>query len=116
MSRTSVSAVKDIYDVQNDSVTDASIQAHIDAASELVDEIEANGDLPSSRLETIEQYLAAHLLSLQSPRLDSETIGSNELDYEHSSTYLETAKMLDSTDTLDTETEEQANIYVPEGR
>lgn len=114
MTRTNIADVREIYDP--DDADDASIQAHIDAAAVLVDDIAAAGNLTTGRLETIERYVAAHFIQLQFPRLKSEEVGSHVERYQTDNTYLDTAIMLDTTNTLDQDAPAEANVYVPEGR
>lgn len=102
MPRITASDVQDIYDTD---LGTGPIDAHIDAATELVDDIEAAGDVSSSRLAQIETYVAAHFVALQDPRVESETLGSGKWDYDTDTRYLDMAIRLDPTDTLSVEPE-----------
>lgn len=113
MTRVNINDIREIYDAD---ISDASIDAHIAAASELVDDVEEAGNLTESRLATIEKYVTAHFVALQAPRLDSEEVGSHVERYERSHTYMDMAMQLDTTNRLDKDAPKEANVYVPEGR
>jgi hypothetical protein len=113
MARVTATDVEDIYDTD---LPSASLDAHIEAATALVDDVAANGSVSASRLATIEKYVAAHFISLQDPRVEDEAIGSAEWSYETETTYMQLAMQLDPTNTLDPDAGATPTVYVPEGR
>lgn len=100
--RVNESDVRDIFDTQLDS---NSLVKHIKAASSVVDEVQATGEVGPERLELIELYLAAHYATVQDPRVGSESVGSASYDYERTE-YLEMADNLDPTNTVDQDTQD----------
>jgi hypothetical protein len=73
-------------------------------ASLLVDEHLANANLSDARLEAIERYWTAHLITLRDPRLTSAQMGDIRESYQrddHVTEYLRTAAGMDPTGTIE---------------
>lgn len=114
MVRTTAADVADIYDTELET---GSLTAHIEAASALVDDVaEADSSVSADRLALIETYAAAHLASLQDPRVTDESIGSASWSYDTQSSYMQMAIQLDPTGVLDPEVGTDAGFYVLDGR
>lgn len=98
--RSSVSAVEEIIDTDLESWQ---IQAMLEDASLWVDEELVGEGLTASRLERIEKYLTAHLVTLRDPRLTRAKADDAEDTYQRDgnvSEYLKAAIALDPTGKL----------------
>lgn len=76
---------------------------YIDAASSVVDDLEAadeDGDLSSAKLEIIERWLAAHYYTIMDPIYMSKTTMGRSASFQQRS-YLDVAKQLDPTGMLE---------------
>lgn len=105
MARTTATEVKEIITT---SLTDAAIDNYINVATDMVDELDEDTTLTDSRLILIEQWLTAHLIAITKERQGSkEKVGDAEITYSgkfgmnlQSTTYGQTAAMLDTSGTL----------------
>lgn len=114
MARTTAADVADIYDTEVDT---ASLEAHIEAASALVDDVaETDSSVTEDRLALIETYVAAHFVSLQDPRVTDETIASASWTYDTQTSYMDMAIQLDPTGVLDPEVSTGAGFHVLDSR
>lgn len=109
--RTTASDVKEIFETD---LAETELNHHINAAAELVDEIDSAGSLSSQRLTLIEEYLAAHIASTQDPRVSDVSVGDSSFTYKGSqemTDYWETAAQLDKTGTLDESDDAPAAVF-----
>ena len=117
MARTNTSDVDDILDTTLDTTA---LQAYIDAASDVVDDIAANNsNISSGRLERIEKFYAAHLATAQDPRASSLSGANRSVSYEsgdsdRQSSYFEVANSLDPTGILMEKQKPTATLSVPD--
>lgn len=114
MPRVTASEVQEILDTSLDTT---SLDAHIEAASLEVDDIEdTDPSLASDRLAAIEKYLAAHIATAQDQRASSQSGESRSVSYseEMSSSFLETATRLDPTGTVGSGGKPAASFDVPD--
>lgn len=111
--RVTAQEVRDITDTDLESDV---IERHILAANSRVNEIKENDpSIGEPKLEVIELYYAAHVLTTQDPQVSTEALGSGEWDYDLTE-YLEIAISLDPTGTLDPDEGDPANFHVFDGR
>ena len=117
MARTNTSDVDTILDTSLDS---SALQAYIDVASDLVDDIASlDGSISSDRLTRIEKFYAAHLATAQDPRASSQNAGNRSVSYESSdserqSSYYEIAVNLDPTGLIQEQSKPKATMSVPD--
>lgn len=98
--RTTATEVQEIFDTD---LTTEQLNAHINAAAAIVDDVDAASDVSDQRLALIEKNVAAHFASSQDPRTSSEAIGDAQFDYQgpdETTQYWETATALDPTGRL----------------
>lgn len=103
--RVTASEVKKNFDTD---LSDGEIDAWVNTATELVDEIAAaDSSIGSTRLEQIELALTRHFASAQDPRLESYNVGGSSGSYQgetgmhiNSTVYGQQAAALDPTGTL----------------
>lgn len=82
MARTTEDRVQLI--IQYDTTVIPDIQPFIDDANIMVTAIVATDDTPSAAsLELIERYLAAHLIAITDPRVDTEKVKSLQTKYQY---------------------------------
>lgn len=106
MARTTASEVKQI--IPNTELTEAQVDNFITIATAIVDDLDDETTLTDTRLELIEQYLTAHLIASGPERQSkSEKLGDASIQYSaefgkglDSTTYGQTAAMLDTSGTL----------------
>jgi hypothetical protein len=113
--------VNDVKDVIQTELTDGQLWAFITTAHQLVvDRVQGKG-LSEATMTQIEQYLAAHFVSLRDPRVKMEKIGGEyQASYQigdlgeglASTVYGQTALALDSTGTLTQASNRQAGLIV----
>lgn len=77
--RVDVDDVKDIIDTE---LTDAQINAFINAANAIVDNQLADTGQPAATLALIEMWLAAHLLATRDQRVARETVADADYEYQ----------------------------------
>lgn len=108
----------------NTDLTDAEIDAWVNTATELVDDI-ANEDssIDSTRLNQIELALTRHFASAQDPRVERDSVGGSSARYQvHvgerllSTAYGQQAVMLDPTGILADLGKPRAGLTVPDAR
>lgn len=104
MPRTNKSDVKDIVDTE---LNDSSIDAWIEMANDLADDISVNGSINTNRLTRIEKLLSAHFIRLQEPGVETESVKDASFDFTgdfgmdlNMTRYGQAAKRLDTTGTL----------------
>lgn len=115
MPRTNATDVKEIFDTE---LTDPEVEAWIDVATELVDEIaEEDSSIDSTRLTLIEKLLAAHLTAAKDPRTERERVADVTLTYQgdtglliYGTQYGQRAAMLDPTGLLAQQGKPQADF------
>lgn len=113
--QTDASEVKEVFDTD---LPDATIHAYINVAVVKRKEVvaAATDSLPTARQAAIEKYLAAHFLTAQDPRPDTEKHESLTVSYGsdggEATDYLEIATSLDPTGTLNS-SGQSATIDVP---
>lgn len=104
--RTTSTEVKQI--LIDTELTDAQIDNFITIASAIVDDLDTDTTLTDARLEMIEQYLTCHLIASGPERqMETEKLGDASIKYSgkyglalDSTTYGQTAAMLDTSGTL----------------
>lgn len=119
MPRTNKSDVRDIFDTNID---DDSLDAWIEIANELVDDIaNADSSIDSTRLTKIEKLLSAHFASTEEPLVEEDSIGDSSATYQgewgmnlRSTDYGQSAIVLDPTTTLSTLGKPSATVGVPD--
>lgn len=74
--------VNDVTDIILTDLTDEQVQAFINTAHRIIEDVLTGEGLSEETLKEVEQYLAAHLLTLRDPRVSTEKIGQ-----EYSATY-----------------------------
>jgi hypothetical protein len=124
MPRTNADAVAKIFDTELSTDANGEIEAWIEIATELVDDIsEADSSITPTRLEKIEKLLAAHFVATQDPRAAKESGESVSITYEgdtgmriNATRYGQQASMLDPTGTLQEGGRRKASITVPKTR
>lgn len=117
--RTTVAEVREIIDLDTSVVSDAQLKQFINMAADIVNDVDARGDLDANRLKLIEMNVAAHFASAKDPRAYREDVADAEFSYQGPrdvTEYWRTAVMLDSTNTLSLETSATASISVLDSR
>lgn len=112
--RVTASEVKEIFDTD---LSDSALHAHINYASKIVDQIEA--EAPSTddeTLELIELYWSAEVATTQDPRAEREQLKTSNVTYDIRTTYGEMAIDLDPTGTLASTTKGKATLDVPNAK
>ena len=99
----------DVRAIIDTGLADAAVTVALDAATILVRDHAEIAALPADTVDAIIRYLAAHFITVQSPRVASRGLGRANESYQgqtqmnlKSSFYGQTAMMLDSTGTLQT--------------
>lgn len=117
MSRNTPTELQEIFDTD---LSSSSLQAHLDAASALVDDLNISD---SSRAKLVEKYLAAHIASTQDQRVASTSRETASVNYQgetgnglSSTIYGQQAITLDPTGSLVQKTKPSASIGVPDSR
>lgn len=121
MARTTASAVTTVFDTD---LTTAQVNAWIEIANELVDDIAAaDSSIDSTRLTQIEKLLACHFAAAQDPRLADYRVGDAAGTYQgdtgmhiNSTTYGQQASMLDPTGTLADQGKRKASVSVVDAK
>lgn len=97
----------EVSEVIETTLTEAQVNAFINAASRVVTTVLAASGLAAASLEDIEMFLAAHLLSMRDQRAAAETIGDYQITYQGTSglgldatLYGQQVKLLDTTGLL----------------
>lgn len=113
-SNTRVTA-SDVSEIFETDLTNSELHNHINVAAERVDEIAAaDSSVADQRLALIEQYLAAHVATVQDPRASKEDHESFAVTYQRT-TYGQTAVELDPTGTLAGDTDgSDVEFFVPD--
>ena len=116
MSRTTPSDVKEILDT---TLSDATIQAYIDVANDVVDTIVSTGTVDSDTATRIEKFYTAHLATAQEREASDRSAGNRSVSYEGfdtegQSSYFEIANSLDPTGTITATTKRKANLSTPD--
>lgn len=103
MTKPTINEVEQIVDTD---LTDTQVQAFIDAANLLVDDV-FDGELSAGLLTELQKWLAAHLLSSRDQRVAKEAINDVSVTYQgqyglglDSTSYGQKAKTLDTTGKL----------------
>lgn len=121
MNRTNAQDVAQIFDTSLDDGAGQELEAWIEIAHEIVDDIAAaDPSLSSTRLEQIEKLLAAHLASTQDQRHARDSGASRSVSYQgetgmgiDGTKYGQQAKALDPTGTLANMGKPAASVGVP---
>ena len=121
MSRTDAEAINGVFD---SSLSKTQLETWAEVASDLVDEVAAaNGSVADERLRRIETQLAAHFASSQDQRISETDRQSVSVSYQgetgmdlDGTKYGQTAKLLDSTNTLENANKPTASLTVPDVR
>jgi hypothetical protein len=119
MARTNSTDVSEILDTSLDT---GALEAYIEAASDVVDDVAGvDPSLSSSRLERIEKFFAAYLATAQDPRADSQSGESRSISYRGvegggNASYYETAVTLDPTGVIKDANKRTATLDVPDAR
>lgn len=113
MARTNDTDVQAVFDTSIGDTT-----PHIEAATELVDEIaEKSPETKASRLTKIEKFYAAHLATAQDPRASSQSGASRSIDYsEENTNYEQIAISLDPTNVIANAGKPNATVSVPDAK
>lgn len=116
MTRTNPSDVSEIYDTE---LSNSALQSWIDIATEIVDDIAAEGSVSSARLEKIEKLLSAHFASAQDQRIQSGGKESGSVEFQgetgmglDGTKYGQQAKTLDPTGTLASMNKPMASVEI----
>lgn len=107
----------DVQDVLDTTLDTESLQAHIDASSHDIKDIElADPTISDDRLTDMHKYYAAHFASSQEQRLSSQSGESRSLSYatDESADYLEIAQRIDPTGELAQSAKPKAGLSVPD--
>lgn len=119
MARTTTTAVNEILDT---SLDNAALSAYIDAASDIVDDVEGvDPSIPSERLERIEKFYAAYLATAQDPRASSQSAETRSVNYRDvddggNASYRAVAVSLDPTGVIEAADKRTATLQVPDAR
>lgn len=124
MARTTPSDVADIFNTDLDASSGGPLEAWLDIANELVDDIaDADSSIDATRLTKIEKLLAAHLASTQDQRVERDSVADASATYQgetgmriNATVYGQQAAMLDPTGTLADQGKPKASIGVPDAR
>jgi len=117
MPRTNSTDVNEILDSTLDT---GAIDAYIEVASDIVDDVAANdSSISSGRLERIERFLAAHYATSQDPRASSQSGESRSISYvdrenEGTASYYELATTLDPTGIIQEAQKPTATMSTPD--
>lgn len=107
----------DVSEIMDTSLDTTSLQAHIDAASHEVSEIELNDPtIDDARLTDIHKYLSAYYATGQEPRASSQSGESRSISYatDESADYYGIAKRLDPTGLLEDNQRRTATLSTPD--
>ena len=118
MARVSNSELQEIFDT--DLSTD-SLDAWIEIASEVVDDVEGvDSSISDTRLTQLEKLLAAGYASAQDPRLESASRETGSANYqrndEYPNEYMANAVALDPTGVVASQFKRTASLSVPDAR
>lgn len=119
MPRTTPSDVDSILDT---SLDNTALSAYIDAASDIVDDVEGvDPSIPGDRLERIETFYAAYLATAQDPRASSQSAETRSVNYrdvdgEGNASYWQVAVSLDPTGVIAESGKRTATLQVPDAR
>lgn len=119
MARTNTTDVDEILDT---SLSTGALQAYVDAASDVVDDVAAkDSSISSGRLERIEKFYAAHLATAQDPRHSSQSRETASVSNEDRTTnananYKELAVSLDPTGVVSGAGKPAATLSVPDAK
>lgn len=121
MARTNNSDLQDIFDTD---LSTTALDAWIEIANEIVDDIAAaDSSIDSTRLTKIEKLLAAHFAAAQDPRLAEYRVGDAQGTYQgeygmaiNGTVYGQQALMLDPTGVLGRVGKPKAGLTVPNAR
>lgn len=119
MARTTPDAVNDILDTTLD---DAALSAFIDAASDIVDDIQGvDPTISGDRLERIEKFYAAYLATAQDPRASSQSAETRSVNYrgvdgDGNASYWQVAVSLDPAGVVASAGKRTATLSVPDAR
>jgi len=117
MTRVTNTEVAEIFDTD---LSTGSLDAWIDIAHEITDDVDGAGSLTDTRLKQIEKMLAAHYASTQDPRLNSASAETKSADYgkneDYSTDYMAAAVSLDPTGVVANLNKQTATLSVPDSR
>lgn len=124
MPRTTANEVAKIFDTELTTSNNGQLEAWIEIANELVDDIaDADSSIDSTRLTQIEKLLAAHLAATQDRRVESESRESARIDYQGetgmritATGYGQQASMLDPTGQLASLGKPGASVTTPDAK
>jgi hypothetical protein len=118
MARVTNSEVEEIFDTD---LSTTSLDAWIDIASEVVDDIDSNSDsITDARLKQIELLLSAGYAATQDPRITSASRETASVNYqrqsEYPNEYIAQAVSLDPTGVVASQYKRTATLSVPDAR
>lgn len=124
MARTNSTDVAEILDTSLDTGSGGALEAWVEIAHEVVDDIAAvDSSISATRLEQIEKLVAAHLASAQDQRAERISSESRSVSYQgdtgmhfEATKYGQNAMALDPTGTLADQGKPKPSLSVPDAK